>query len=149
MVPAGSRKVSPASRYSGYRPPDFRFPYRTITLYGAAFQPASGHSHRWIMSVLQPQQSRNPAGLGFSPFARRYLGNNYCSLFLPVLRCFSSRSSLLIKGIQTCWMGCPIRRPMDHRLFAPTHGLSQLTTSFIASECPGIHTYTLPYFLFL
>jgi len=31
-----------------------------------------------------------PYGLGFSPFARRYLGNHYCFLFLRVLRCFSS-----------------------------------------------------------
>ena len=29
-------------------------------------------------------------GLGFFPFARRYLGNRYCFLFLRVLRCFSS-----------------------------------------------------------
>ena len=28
--------------------------------------------------------------LGCSPFNRLYLGNNYCSLFLWVLRCFSS-----------------------------------------------------------
>jgi hypothetical protein len=33
-------------------------------------------------------------GLGCSPFARRYLGNHYCCLFLRVLRCFSSPRSL-------------------------------------------------------
>jgi hypothetical protein len=44
-------------------------------------------------------------------------------------------------------VGCPIRISMDHRLFAPTHSFSQLTTSFVASECLGIHTYTLIYFL--
>ena len=33
-------------------------------------------------------------GLGCSPFARRYLGNNGCFLFLEVLRCFSSLRSL-------------------------------------------------------
>ena len=33
-------------------------------------------------------------GLGYFPFARRYLGNRCFFLFLPVLRCFSSRSSL-------------------------------------------------------
>ena len=36
-----------------------------------------------------------PAGLhyislGFSPFARHYLGNHFCFLFLQVLRCFNS-----------------------------------------------------------
>ena len=34
--------------------------------------------------------------------------------------------------------GCPIRRPADQRPFAPTRGLSQLTTSFIACESQGI-----------
>ena len=33
-------------------------------------------------------------GLGYFPFARRYLGNRYCFLFLRVLRCFSSPGSL-------------------------------------------------------
>ena len=35
--------------------------------------------------------------------------------------------------------GCPIRKPQDHRIFAPPQGLSQLVTSFFASESPGIH----------
>ena len=33
-------------------------------------------------------------GLGCSPFARRYLGNRGCFLFLQVLRCFNSLRSL-------------------------------------------------------
>ncbi len=41
-------------------------------------------------SVLQPQACRNMAGLGWSPFARHYLGNHCYFLFLRVLRCFSS-----------------------------------------------------------
>ena len=45
------------------------------------------------VGVLQPQGDRNPPGLGYSPFARHYLGNHVCFLFLPVLRCFSSRGS--------------------------------------------------------
>ena len=35
--------------------------------------------------------------------------------------------------------GCPIRRSWDHGFFAPPPGLSQLSTSFVASLCPGIH----------
>ena len=35
--------------------------------------------------------------------------------------------------------GFPIRKSMDQRLFAPTHGLSQLITSFIACKSLGIH----------
>ncbi len=40
--------------------------------------------------VLQPHQGRNFDGLGFSAFARHYLRNHFCFLFLQVLRCFSS-----------------------------------------------------------
>ncbi len=43
--------------------------------------------------------------------------------------------------------GCPIRKSADQRLFAPTHGLSQLITSFIASESQGIrHVPLLTFF---
>ena len=35
-------------------------------------------------------------------------------------------------------MGCPIRKSRDQRIFAPTPGLSQLITSFIASVSQGI-----------
>ena len=35
--------------------------------------------------------------------------------------------------------GCPIRRSWDHRVFAPPPGLSQLSASFVASLCQGIH----------
>ena len=43
--------------------------------------------------------SHNPTpyyrcGLGCSLFARRYLGNHFCFLFLWLLRCFSSPGSL-------------------------------------------------------
>ena len=36
------------------------------------------------------------------------------------------------------WVGFPIRKSPDLRLFAPTRGLSQLITSFIVSMCLGI-----------
>ena len=40
-------------------------------------------------------------------------------------------------------MGFPIRKSADQRLFAPPHGLSQRTTSFIASQRQGIHRIPL------
>ena len=43
--------------------------------------------------------------------------------------------------------GCPIRKSGDQRLFASTPSLSQLITSFIASESQGIHR--LPFLTFL
>lgn len=45
------------------------------------------------MRALQPRSRRNDCGLGCSPFARHYLGNHGCFLFLRVLRCFSSPGS--------------------------------------------------------
>jgi hypothetical protein len=35
--------------------------------------------------------------------------------------------------------GCPIRIPPDQRLLAASRSFSQLSTSFIASRCLGIH----------
>ena len=49
-----------------------------------------------VMQALQPRYRRNDIGLGCSPFARHYLGNHYCFLFLRVLRCFSSPGALHI-----------------------------------------------------
>ena len=42
------------------------------------------------VAVLQPRACRNTPGLGSSAFARHYLRNHCCFLFLQVLRCFSS-----------------------------------------------------------
>ena len=41
-------------------------------------------------------------------------------------------------------VGCPIRRPRDHRSLASPPGFSQRATSFIASQCQGIHQ--MPFF---
>ena len=43
-------------------------------------------------------------------------------------------------------LGCPIRKSADHRIFAPTRGLSQLITSFIASVSQGIRHAPFPTF---
>ena len=40
-------------------------------------------------------------------------------------------------------LGFPIRKSTDHRLIASSRGLSQLSTSFIASLRQGIHTHAL------
>ena len=45
---------------------------------------------KYLIVVLQPQSCLNKTGLGCSPFARHYLGNHYCFLFLRLIRCFSS-----------------------------------------------------------
>ena len=84
-------------------------------------------------------------GLGSSAFARHYLRNHCCFLFLGVLRCFSSPRIpsfhyLIHEMIHTFlpYGGFPIRTSVLHRLFAPAHGFSQLVTSFFGSQCRGI-----------
>ena len=116
-----------------------RFAYRAFTCYGLPFQTVRLASCRHLLTVLQPRQCRNTIGLGSCAFARHYLRNHYCFLFLRVLRCFSS-PGLPDASHHTSSreVGCPIRKSMLKRVFAPGHGLSQLVTSFVASESQGI-----------
>ena len=63
-------------------------------------------------------QSYNPPAarrrsLGYSHFARHYSGNHYCFLFLPVLRCFSSRGWLSFEYYTFSIVGWPIRKSRD------------------------------------
>ena len=93
MVPADSTGVSPAPAYSGFCIIKFYYLYGAITLYGRLF-------HVFLIllfyriAALQPHNGLNRCGLGSSVFARHYLRNHYCFLFLRVLRCFSSPGQL-------------------------------------------------------
>ena len=91
-------------------------------------------------------------GLASSAFARHYLRNHGCFLFLWVLRCFTSPRSLLLPYVfrqrspditpvsfEVSLFGDP---RIGARLPAP-RGLSQVTTSFIGSWCQGIHRLPL------
>ena len=51
--------------------------------------------------------------------------------------------------LQRSKVGFPIRKSADQRLFAPPHGLSQRTTSFIASQRQGIHRIPLRHLIAL
>ncbi len=96
MVLADSHRISPVPWYSGTLLGHSSYTYRAFTFYGAAFQAASISASGPVMQALQPRCGRNHTGLGCSPFARHYLGNHYCFLFLRVLRCFSSPGLLYI-----------------------------------------------------
>ena len=90
-------------------------------------------------------QSYNPTaarrhGLGFSRFARHYSGNHYYFLFLCLLRCFSSAVWLSLRSdIPSVYQVVPFGNLRILRLCAAPRSLSQLTTSFIASQTQGIH----------
>ena len=96
-----------------------------------------------------PSSPFESLGLGWSDFARHYFRNHGCFLFLQVLRWFTSLSLLdhpmYSDERNRCShrLGFPIRKSPDHRLIASSRGLSQLSTSFIASLRQGIHTHAL------
>ena len=99
--------------------------------------------------VLQPHVCRNINGLGSSPFARHYLGN-HCLFSFPAgtkMFQFPALASRIAGWYLFKVPGCPIRKSADQRSFAPTRSLSQLITSFIASESQGIrHAPLLTFF---
>ena len=103
------------------------------------------------VGALQPRPCRNTAGLGSFPFARHYSGNHCYFLLLRVLRCFSSPGSPPLSRVSgSLQMGCPIRKSPDQWLFAPPRSLSQLITSFFASESQGIpHALLVTFSIFL
>jgi hypothetical protein len=57
--------------------------------YGRASHPVRLH-YDYHVVVLQPPYRLDDIGLGCFLFARHYLGNHFCFLFLCLLRCFSS-----------------------------------------------------------
>ena len=66
------------------------FPYGAFTLSGGSFQDPSGNPS--FLNAVHTPGCTHP-GLGSSAFARRYLRNHGCFLFLCLLRCFSSAGS--------------------------------------------------------
>ena len=73
----------------------------------------------------------------------RYLDVSVPCVRLQVLRCFSSLRSPLYPIYSDkdtdCSVGSPIRISADQCLFTAPRSFSQCITSFIASECQGIH----------
>ncbi len=100
MVLPASHRASPTPRYSGYSSKISTYLYGTFTLYCWLSQTILVRFY-FIIQVLQPRYGRNHTGLGSSAFARHYLRNHYCFLFLCLLRCFSSAGSPSIRSIST------------------------------------------------
>ncbi len=97
MVLAGSGRISPVPPYSGYRPVGQPYVYGAFTLCGHVFQTCSTLFVRLCAGPTTPCCMQQ--GLGCSAFARHYLRNHYCFLFLRVLRCFSSPGSCHAVGV--------------------------------------------------
>ena len=113
------------------------------------FPDCSTHEISCDAAVLQPLPCRNMEGLGSSPFARHYWGNHCLFSFPAGTKMFQFPALASTRGGWHPFRmpGCPIRKSADQRSFAPTRGLSQLITSFIASESQGIRHAPLLAFL--
>ena len=165
MVPADSSRVSRAPPYLGATGShDCIFTYAAVTLSGRPFQTVQLTLLCLTFHPLSPLFQETPAddcgpatpnspcesfGLASSAFARHYSRNHGCFLLLRVLRWFTSPGSPHYPMDSDNDNGCshplgfPIRKSPDRRLLASPRGLSQLTTSFIACLCQGIHTHAL------
>jgi len=151
MVPADSRRVPRAPRYLGAtRRQNGVFVYGAVTLSGRPFHAVPLTPFRpSFCGPATPDSPFESPGLGSSAFARHYLRNHCCFLFLRVLRWFTSPGSLpapmdsVRNNRCSHRLGSPIRKSPDHRLLAPPRGLSQLATSFFAYLRLGIHTHAL------
>ena len=142
MVPPYSHRVSRVRRYSGYRWLFRLFVYRTLTFFGWT-------SHSIPLNLYNAVFCPNPEsittlGLASSAFARHYLRNLGWFLFLALLRCFSSGGSphIPIDSVYDVKIllltDCSIRTSADQYLLAIPRSFSQLTTSFVGSQCQGI-----------
>ncbi len=139
MDPADSRRITRVPRYSGYRYASPCFVYGALTRCGRTFQNVP------LARLLQPRGPTTPPRpeprwFGLCPVRSPLLGVSLLFSLPPGTKMFQFPGfASAICGYQAfSLMGCPIRRSADQWPFAPTRGLSQLVTSFIACESQGI-----------
>ena len=138
MVPASSIKVSRVSMYSG----SCSLSLASLTGLSpslAGFPKTVLLASEMINAVRTPERTRS--GLPSFPFARRYLENRCFFLFLRLLRCFSSPSSLRLPmdsvngAMSLSWRVSPFRylRIIAHlQLPAAFRSLSRLSSALSA-----------------
>ena len=95
MVPADSHRISRVPRYSGTALSSVCISPTGLSPPAVDLSRSFGYARLWrCRRPYNPGQCRDTAGLGSCAFARHYLHNHFCFLFLRVLRCFSSPGSL-------------------------------------------------------
>ncbi len=161
MVFPDSHKVSRVLRYSrshaawislrlrDWHPLWSTFPDR-LASYTSSLSVTATTAHMSHDPLITTLAGLHNQGLGCSPFARHYLGYRYYFLFLQVLRCFSSLSLLPKVYVFNQRMYqhhlirvFPFRNLRITACVTAPHSLSQLPTSFIASNRQGIHRIPL------
>ena len=117
----------------------------------------SGLSSSVPLSLILPSAVRTPKcthfGLGSSAFARRYLRNHFCFLFLRLLRCFSSPGSLpctmnSCMGTSRNWWVPPFRHPRINaylQLPGAFRSLSRLSSA-LSAKASALRPFLLNHF---
>ena len=105
-----------------------------------SFPKRFGSLLRSHVAVPQPQRCKHP-WFGLFPVRSPLLGESRLLSFPPGTEMFQfpGLASACADPRALALEGFPIRRSRDHGLYAAPPGLSQLTTSFIASSCQVIH----------
>ena len=126
------------------------FGYRTVTFYGRPshairLEPGlvtplgcSGHPVSPTTPMLQRPEPWHNTGLGYSPFARRYLESRSFFPFLQVLRCFSSLRSLPLTRVPR-----DESRSVSRSRTSPDHSLLGGSPRHIAA-CNVLHRLLAP-----
>ena len=152
MVPPSSHGVSRVPRYFGYSSLILSFAYVTLTLFGT-------FSHTFQLEIINTKCCPKPhkyCYLWFSLFRFRsplLTESRLISLPRPTqmfqFRRFPSISYEFTYGcMDYLHADCSIRTSTDQCLLTTPRSFSQLTTSFIGSQCQGIHStlfYALPF----
>ena len=110
MVPADSRRITRAPRYSGSHWAPSHFAYWTITVYGRTFQTVLLMIRIPCRGPTTPTVRCHTGGLGSSPFARHYWGN-HCLFSLPAgtkMFQFPAFASIII------WIACLQHAGLSH-----------------------------------
>ena len=118
-------------------------------------RPTRGPRHSFPIRGCHPLRPAVPGGsgarveaTGLVRFRSPLLAESRLMSFPPASEMFqfagfASRTYEFSPGYRLATAGCPIRRSRDQRLLASPPGLSQRATSFIASQCQGIHQMPL------
>ena len=114
-----------------------------LSLTGLSPSPA-GFPKTFLLESLNQLCGPNPAvhaqRFGLFPFRSPLLWKSMFLSLPPATKMFQfpALAFHIVEWYLFKVPGCPIRKSADQRLFAPTRSLSQLITSFIASESQGI-----------
>ena len=110
------------------------FPYGAVTRYGPPFQtvPVPKSTAAGLVRFRSPLLAESRL-MSFPPATEMFQFAGFASRTYE----FSAGYPLPLR------VGCPIRRSRDQRSLASPPGFSQRATSFIASQCQGIHQMPL------